>query len=60
MDSIAAACNEYDIPLLEDAARSVRGDISGAAGRFNRSSRRFLVQREQDHHDDWWGDVGCA
>ena len=50
-DPIIAACDRWEVPLIEDAAEALGASVQGPPGGEFRHHGNFLVQWEQDHHN---------
>ena len=59
-DTLVSLCEEYGVPLVEDAAEALGATNGDARGGIVRNGGRVLVQREQDHHHERRRDVGVA
>jgi dTDP-4-amino-4,6-dideoxygalactose transaminase len=56
-DPILAVCAQYEVPVVEDAAEALGGDLPPSTGGNARAHRHVLIQWEQDHHDERWWDA---
>ncbi len=57
-DALAAVCERYGVPLVEDAAEALGATLRRPPRRQARRRRRLLVQRQQDHHHQRRRDAG--